>query len=326
MPIKASADKLIREMELFGYPPNFPIEVEDVEEVANEVNEIEIKDKSKSKKSKAAAKTLNLKYQWQIMKSLGLPDDEIKKFSDPNYWIEFFTPSAITDLKLMGVKVDWRRSFVTTDYNPFYDSFIRWQFHKLKNAQKINYGKRYTIYSPKDGQPCMDHDRASGEGVGPQEFSLIKLQIVNESLSQKFQEFKDRSLYLVAATLRPETMYGQTNCWLHPDIKYILFETIDNEIFICTKRSARNMSYQGFTSKTGEFKILKEIVGQDSLGVQLKAPLTSHSIVYALPMLSIKDDKGTGVVTSVPSDSPDDFAALMDLKNKQVINNHHHHH
>jgi hypothetical protein len=36
-------------------------------------------------------------------------------------------------------------------------------------------------------------------------------------------------------------------------------------------------------------------------------------------MLSIKDDKGTGVVTSVPSDSPDDFAALMDLKNKQVI-------
>ena len=27
---------------------------------------------------------------------------------------------------------------------------------------------------------------------------------------------------------------------------------------------------------------------------------------------------GTGVVTSVPSDSPDDFAALRDLKKKQV--------
>lgn len=22
---------------------------------------------------------------------------------------------------------------------------------------------RYTIYSPKDGQPCMDHDRQTGE-------------------------------------------------------------------------------------------------------------------------------------------------------------------
>ena len=27
---------------------------------------------------------------------------------------------------------------------------------------------------------------------------------------------------------------------------------------------------------------------------------------------------GTGVVTSVPSDSPDDFAALRDLKKKKV--------
>ena len=31
----------------------------------------------------------------------------------------------------------------------------------------------------------------------------------------------------------------------------------------------------------------------------------------------VQEDKGTGVVTSVPSDSPDDWAALRDLKNKQ---------
>lgn len=34
-------------------------------------------------------------------------------------------------------------------------------------------------------------------------------------------------------------------------------------------------------------------------------------------MLTIKEDKGTGVVTSVPSDAPDDYAALVDLKKKQ---------
>ena len=28
---------------------------------------------------------------------------------------------------------------------------------------------------------------------------------------------------------------------------------------------------------------------------------------------------GTGVVTSVPSDAPDDYAALRDLKKKKVI-------
>jgi leucyl-tRNA synthetase len=36
--------------------------------------------------------------------------------------------------------------------------------------------KRYAVYSPKDGQPCADHDRASGEGVGPQEYTLIKMR------------------------------------------------------------------------------------------------------------------------------------------------------
>ncbi|XP_048523104.1 leucine--tRNA ligase, cytoplasmic [Dendroctonus ponderosae] len=41
--------------------------------------------------------------------------------------------------------------------------------------------------------------------------------------------------------------------------------------------------------------------------------------IYALPMLTIKDNKGTGVVTSVPSDSPDDYAALTDLKKKEAF-------
>ena len=54
------------------------------------------------------------------------------------------------------------------------------------------------------------------------------------------------------------------------------------------------------------------------MGVALKAPLTSYDIVYALPMLTIKDDKGTGIVTSVPSDAPDDYAALRDLQKKEV--------
>ena len=53
------------------------------------------------------------------------------------------------------------------------------------------------------------------------------------------------------------------------------------------------------------------------MGVALKAPLSVYEKIYTLPMLTIKEDKGTGVVTSVPSDSPDDFAALRDLKNKE---------
>ena len=42
-------------------------------------------------------------------------------------------------------------------------------------------------------------------------------------------------------------------------------------------------------------------------------------VIYTLPMLTIKEDKGTGVVTSVPSDAPDDYAALCDLKKKAAL-------
>jgi leucyl-tRNA synthetase len=39
--------------------------------------------------------------------------------------------------------------------------------------------KRYAVFSPLDGQPCADHDRASGEGVGPQEYTLIKMRVLD---------------------------------------------------------------------------------------------------------------------------------------------------
>uniref|UniRef100_A0A671UYC6 Leucine--tRNA ligase, cytoplasmic n=1 Tax=Sparus aurata TaxID=8175 RepID=A0A671UYC6_SPAAU len=316
MPIKACADKLKREMELYGNPPQFPDEDEEEKEKEKEnvSDEIIIKDKSKGKKSKAVAKTGTATFQWDIMRSLGLNDQEIAKFANAEHWLEYFPPLAVRDLTKMGVKVDWRRSFITTDVNPFYDSFVRWQFITLKERKKIKFGKRYTIYSPKDGQPCMDHDRQTGEGVGPQEYTLIKMKIV-EPYTAKFNGMKGKNIFLVAATLRPETMFGQTNCWVRPDMKYVAFETASGDVFISTSRSARNMSYQGFTKENGVVPVIMEILGQ----VLTFAPLTSYKVIYALPMLTIKEDKGTGVVTSVPSDAPDDIAALRDIKKKQAL-------
>ncbi|XP_023175082.2 leucine--tRNA ligase, cytoplasmic [Drosophila hydei] len=316
MPIKACADKLARELETYGYPPKFPETEEEVPVVEQSQSEVP-KDKSKGKKSKAVAKTGSAKYQWQIMQSLGLQDEEIKQFANAEHWLSYFPPLAVQDLKRIGVHVDWRRTFITTDANPYYDSFVRWQFNHLKQRGKIMYGKRYTIYSPKDGQPCMDHDRSSGEGVGPQEYTLIKMKVLQ---TPKALSAIKQPIFLVAATLRPETMYGQTNCWLHPDIKYIAWQSSrDNEVWVSTHRAARNMAYQGFTAEDGKIVVLAEVTGLELLGVPLSAPLTSHKTIYTLPMLSIKADKGTGVVTSVPSDSPDDYAALVDLQKKEAF-------
>ena len=55
--------------------------------------------------SKAAAKSGGLKYQWQIMKSLGLTDEEVAKFANPQHWLDYFPPMTQKDLSGMGLKV-----------------------------------------------------------------------------------------------------------------------------------------------------------------------------------------------------------------------------
>lgn len=147
--------------------------------------------------------------------------------------MQFFPPEGKKDLQEFGLFVDWRRSFITTEINPYYDSFIKWQFRILKAKDKVKFGKRYTVYSEVDGQPCADHDRAKGEGVGPQEYTLIKLKCLELPDSMK-EKFAGKNVFLVAATLRTETMYGQTNCFVLPEGEYGVFEMINNEFFICS--------------------------------------------------------------------------------------------
>ena len=185
-------------------------------------------------------------------------------------------------------------------------------------------------------------------------------------------------VYLMAATLRPETMYGQTNCWALPEGQYGAFRGLDGEVYIMTERSALNLSYQvrgrrgrgrchnhvqpisdhrpctlhmfivSFASflkvctpaacqfklsnlhlstkqshpplltlptqertpKRGEPECLLQLSGQDLIGLPLSSP-NSDLQIYVLPLLTILTNKGTGIVTSVPSDSPDDYIALQ---------------
>ncbi|KAI8985496.1 leucyl-tRNA synthetase [Pilobolus umbonatus] len=316
MPIKACADKLKREIEMFG--KNF----EKYDEFALSQT-FDAKAAVKNVKSKVAAKTGNVTYQFQIMLSLGIPRTELHRFADPAYWLDYFPPRTIEDMNAFGCKVDWRRSFITTDANPYYDSFVRWQMRKLREMSKIKFGERYTIYSIVDKQPCMDHDRSSGEAVGPQEYTGIKMEVLewSESAAKVLKSIKHK-VYLVAATLRPETMYGQTNCFVGTEITYGVYNVDGKNAYLCTERAARNMSMQKiFLDKDGkptEAKIecLVKIKGSDVVGTKIHAPLSTYPAVYVLPMEGVLATKGTGVVTSVPSDSPDDYATLMDLKKK----------
>jgi len=256
---------------------------------------------------------------------MGIPEDEIPNFKDPLHWLSYFPPFAKTDLKKFGAHVDWRRSFITTSANPYYDAFIRWHFNTLKAADKIAFGKRPTIFSPRDGQACMDHDRKSGEGINPQEYTLIKIEVQPHAFAGTVLEpLVGKRVFLTAATLRPETMYGQTNCFVKPNGTYGAFLMNNNEVFICSERSALNMSYQDLSPVRGQPECQATMKGQALIGLPLSAPLAHYDTVYALPLLTIDMKKGTGVVTSVPSDAPDDFAALRDLQTDAAMREKYH--
>lgn len=56
-------------------------------------------------------------------------------------------------------------------------------------------------------------------------------------------------------------MYGQTNCWVHPDINYIAYNVANGDIYISTERAARNMSYQGFFKEEGKTDVVRKLKG-----------------------------------------------------------------
>ncbi|KAE9389558.1 P-loop containing nucleoside triphosphate hydrolase protein [Gymnopus androsaceus JB14] len=64
------------------------------------------------------------------------------------------------------------------------------------------------------------------------------------------------------------------------------------------------------------FDQLLEIDGAKLVGSKIKAPFAINPEVYVLPMENVLATKGTGVITSIPSDSPDDYQTLTDLRKK----------
>lgn len=198
------------------------------------------------------------------------------------------------------------RSSLPADVNPYYDSFVRWQMNELYAQGRIKFGERYTIYSPKDDQPCMDHDRSSGEGVGPQEYTAIKMEVLewNETVPQNVKDaVKGKKVSLVAGTLRPETMYGQTNCFVGTGITYGVYQASETEAYVISDRAARNMAFQGIFEERGKTVKLADVTGQDLVGTKVSPPFGFHKEVYVLPMEGVLATKVSVIIRGNKVDS-----------------------
>ncbi|MEM2980468.1 MAG: leucine--tRNA ligase, partial [Thermoproteota archaeon] len=228
----------------------------------------------------------------------GVPRNEIERFKDPVYLAKYYTEKNRAALRDYGLAVDWRREFHTTSLNPGFSTFVRWQYLKLKERGYITKGAHPVVWCPRDKSSTGDHDRLSGEGVFPEKFYLVK--------------FRLGDTYLVAATFRPETIFGVTNVWINPSVTYAE-AFVDGEKWIVSIETLEKLADQ-----TRNVSKIREFEGREIVGRKVEAVFTGVT-VPVLPASFVDPSLGTGVVYSVPAHAPYDYMALEDLKKNEEV-------
>ncbi len=219
-----------------------------------------------------------------------VPEEKLGDFVDPFKMARYFHEEIKTGMKAIGYSIDWRREFTTID--PHYNSFIEWQFQKLRQKGYITRGSHPVGWCPKDGNPVGQHDTKGDLEPEIEEFTLIK--------------FKYDNSILPAATLRPETIFGVTNMWLNPNAEYVKAD-VDSEQWIISKESVEKLQYLN-----RQVKVTETFMGRDLIGETVENPATNEKILI-LPADFVDPKNATGVVMSVPGHAPYDYVALRNL-------------
>ncbi|MHA2297008.1 MAG: leucine--tRNA ligase [Candidatus Hodarchaeales archaeon] len=227
--------------------------------------------------------------------------DIVKSFIDPWNVVKYFSKTMKNDFKSLGMSFDWTREFTTGD--PEYNKFIEWQYKHLWESNYITKGNFGILFcmNPDHGGAVGEDDVASGDELDLtiQEFSLMK--------------FPYEDGFLVASTLRPETVYGSTNVWIHPGKLYvkIQFEHKD-EWWVVSKDAVETLNLQN-----KKFKVVDEFPGKNLIGYRARNIVDDRPLPIC-PATFVDTDVGSGVVYSVPAHAPFDHIALEDLKSGRM--------
>lgn len=236
----------------------------------------------------------------------GVPESEVERFVDPEYLASYYTRVSREAVKDTGFSIDWRREFRTVD--PAFKKFIDWQYQRLRELGYVVQGTHPVVWCPHDQSPTGDHDRMEGEGVSPEEFDLLRFEV--DEPAAKDQPTVMRK-FLVAGTLRPETIFGATNVWVHPHGRYAVAD-VDGETWIVSLSAVQRLSEQ-----QRRVKVLNELEGSELLGLTVRAPITGKDLPV-LPGTFVDTELVTGVVYSVPAHAPYDYMALVDVQEGRV--------
>ena len=233
--------------------------------------------------------------QIRALELSGIPKDQMDQFKDPYNIIRYFMRTTESTCRRLGVAVDWRRKFVTTQLTPTFSKFIEWQYRKLHAMGYVIQDSHPVIWCPRCGSPTGEHDRLEGDDARIVDFILIKFYV------------PEIDAYLVPGTLRPETTFGVTNIFLHPEADYVIAK-VDGQKLIFAEKDLPKFQEQEHTVEE-----VKDIDVLNLFGKYAENPMTGKKVII-LPATFIDPEGATGVVMSVPAHAPVDYATLVELQ------------
>jgi leucyl-tRNA synthetase len=236
---------------------------------------------------------------------------DIAELSDPRKVVDYFAHVYTHDYwKKFGFLIDDRRNCTTIDAG--YSRFIQWQFRALKQKGYLIQKPHYAPFCPVAGPVAVDKsetDIKQGGSAEVLEFLALKFQLPAGTVF-------DEPVVLPCATLRPETVFGATNVWIHPNETYELVrvwedgavgDTDPTEVWLVSKQGRTKLEWQFERAEA----LHKTVLGKDLVGEVVVTPVTGKQVPvvggqFVQPLIA------TGVVMSVPGHAPFDYAAYMD--------------
>ncbi|MFB6309409.1 MAG: leucine--tRNA ligase, partial [Haloarculaceae archaeon] len=235
--------------------------------------------------------------QLQVLRdTYEVPEDTLEELETPMGFAHYFIENHYkTNMKALGLSIDWRREFTTNDER--YSKFITWQYETLRDRGLLEQGLHPVKYCTNEQQPVTTHDLLEGEEAEFQEYTLIRFETT----------VGGEDVIAPMATLRPETVRGVTNAYVHPDGEYVR-ATVDGEAWLISEAAAEK-----FRLQEREVEIEAHLSGEEIVGESVTNPVTGDEVPI-LPATFVDPDNATGVVMSVPAHSPDDYVALQEAK------------
>ncbi|MCI4341853.1 MAG: class I tRNA ligase family protein [Thermoplasmata archaeon] len=225
--------------------------------------------------------------------AVGVGEGDLARLEEPEAAGRFLGEQFLRVHRRLGFLVD-ESAYVTT-LDEDYRAFIRWQFARLADRGALRQGTYLASVCPVCGPVSVDPSETDLSTGGHAE--VVRYTTIPFALEDGRE--------LLAATLRPETIYGVTNLWLPAEGPLVIWHHAERNFLVSPSAATRLVEQHGG-------HIGREVPVAELVGRVVRVPFT-HLEVPVLASRVVESDRGTGVVMSVPAHAPADWLAVQEL-------------